>query len=200
MPGASQRILLVRHGRSAHVQRGSIDLAGFHRWRDAYEAAGIDEQDQPHPAVTELAAGSGIVVASTAPRALQSAMRLWPARDIVTSPLLRELELIPPNIRGVRMPLMAWALTYGLQWLVRAVRRRPHLAPAELQRAREAAEWLSDLADEHGTVLAVTHASFRSLLARQLKSGGWQCEPSDRRHWSVWSFTRRKIRLKSSRD
>jgi len=67
-----QTILLVRHARSAHVHRGFLDLAGFRRWREAYEAAGIDERDQPPAALKDLARGSGIIVASTAPRAFRS--------------------------------------------------------------------------------------------------------------------------------
>lgn len=187
-----QQILLVRHGRSAHVQRGSVDLAGFLRWREAYEAAGIDEHDQPPVTLKAFASASGIVVASTAPRAVHSAQRLDPEREVTASPLLQELELVPPNIRGVRMPMAVWALAYGVRWIIRAALRRPHIAPAELQRAREAAEWLSGLAEQHGIVVAVTHASFRSELSRQLVGRGWRCEiPRGRsRHWSVWSFHR----------
>jgi broad specificity phosphatase PhoE len=173
------KILLVRHGRSAHVHRGFIDVAGFHRWREAYEAAGIDEQDQPPAALKALAATSSIIVASTAPRAVHSAMLL--GRDVTPSPLLAELALAPPNIRGIRMPLIGWALSIGI---------RRHVSPVEVQRARDAAQWLRDLAAEHGTVLAVTHASFRSLLSRELIARGWHCEiPKGRsRHWSVWSL------------
>ena len=175
-----QKILLVRHGRSAHVHRGFIDIAGFRRWREAYEAAGIDERDQPPAALKDLARGSGMIVASTAPRAVHSAMLLRP--HITTSPLLTELELAPPNIRGIRMPLIGWALSIGI---------RRHVSPAELERVQEAAQWLSDLAAEHGTVLAVTHASFRSLLSREFVGRGWQCEiPKGRsRHWSAWSLS-----------
>jgi len=39
-------ILLVRHGRSAHKASRLLDLAKLVRWRDAYEAAGIDERDR----------------------------------------------------------------------------------------------------------------------------------------------------------
>lgn len=174
-----QQIFLVRHGRSAHVHRGFIDHAGFHRWRAAYEAAGIDERDQPPAPLKALAATSGIIVASTAPRAVHSAMLLAP--HVTPSPLLAELELAPPNIRGIRMPLIGWALSIGI---------RRHVSPAELQRAQEASQWLIDLAAEHGTVLAVTHAAFRSLLSRELIGRGWQCEIPKRRtrHWSAWSL------------
>ena len=180
-----QTILLVRHGRSAHVHSGFVDRAAFDRWREAYESAGIDERDQPPAALKALASTSAITVASTAPRAVQSAELLDPERDIPASPLLRELDLVPPNVR-VRMPLLGWALAIGVRRIIQAV------SPLELQRAREAAEWLVGLAERHETVLAVTHASFRSLLASQLVGRGWRCEiPSGRsRHWSVWSFHR----------
>jgi hypothetical protein len=114
-----QTILLVRHGRSAHVHRGFIDVAGFHQWRAAYEAAGIDEQDRPPAALKDLARESGITVASTAPRAMRSAMLL--AQNITTSPLLEELELLPLNIRGIRMPLLGWALSIGFRSMVQGV-------------------------------------------------------------------------------
>lgn len=186
------QIFLVRHGCSAHVHRGLVDLAGFGRWREAYEAAGIDERDQPPPELTALAGRSGIIVSSPAARAMQSARRLHETREITTSPLLAELELAPPGLRHVRMPLIGWALAIGIGWMIRAALRRPRVAPAELQRARDAAEWLSDLARHHDAILAVTHASFRSLLAEQLIERGWRCEvPGKRsRHWSVWRLQR----------
>jgi len=137
------KIMLVRHGRSAHVQRGLLGLAEFHRWREAYESAGIDEEEQPPPSLQALASASGIVVASTALRAVRSAELLDGDRDIVTSPLLAELELSPPNFARLRMPLGGWALACGVRRAVRAE------SPMELRRAREAAEWLTDLANRH---------------------------------------------------
>src|SRR4051794_344910 len=178
-------ILLVRHGRSAHRQTGFLGLAEFVRWREAYEAAGIDERDRPPAALQALASSSGIIVASPALRAVQSAGLLDPGRDIPTSPLLRELELAPPNIRRWRMPLLAWALAVGVRQMIGA-------SAIELRRAGEAAEWLGGLAERHGTVVAVTHGGFRSVLSAALAERGWQWKtPRKRsRHWSVWSFER----------
>lgn len=179
------QIHLVRHGRSAHVESGWLDLAGFLRWREAYEAAGIDERDPPPAEWKELAAASGAIVASTAPRAIHSAALLDARRGIITSPLLAELELPPPNLRRIRMPLLAWALVFGVRYLLRR-----HASAAERQRAGEAAAWLVDLAQEHGSVLAVTHGSFRSVLAEQLVARGWSCDTPRKstRHWSNWRF------------
>ncbi len=179
------RILLVRHGRSAHVHAGWIDLAGFHRWRESYEAAAIAAGETAPPALVDLAATAGAIVASDAPRAIASAKLL--RDDVLVSPLLRELDLHPPNLRGVKLPLALWALSFGAQWLI----RHSHATPAEEERAGEASTWLADLARERETVLAITHATFRSVLAKQLVASGWTSEPPRRaHHWSVWAFVR----------
>lgn len=185
------RIVLVRHGRSRHVHAGWIDASGFHRWREAYEAAGIDERDAPAADLQAVASTAGIVVSSDVPRAIESAKRLAPGREITISPILHELELAPPNLR-VRLPMAAWALAFGVRWLIRAALRRPHESPAEVRRARDAAQWLGNLAETHGTVVAVTHHSFRALLSRRLIEQGWRCEIPRKRmsHWSAWTFFR----------
>lgn len=183
------RILLVRHGRSAHVHRdGWIDAAGVHRWREAYEQAGIHPEDVPPSGLVAEAGRVGAVAASNAPRAVASAERLVAgSRPVVVSPLLRETDMRVPRWVGWRMPIGAWALAIGLDWL---------LAPGgydtreSLHRAAEAVDWLVGLATEQGSVLAVTHVSFRRLMAAQLTSLGWRPTGDRRsiRHWSAWSF------------
>jgi hypothetical protein len=178
------RILLVRHGRSAHVHRdGWIDAAGLHRWRAAYELAAIDPADAPPPALVDEAARVAVVVAS--------AERLTGGgRPVAVSPLLRETDLEVPRWVAWRMPLAGWALAIGAEWLVGAIRRGR--GPQEtLDRAAAAADWLSALASEHGSVLAVTHASFRRLVAARLTSLGWRASGGRRslRNWSAWQLS-----------
>lgn len=187
----ADEIVLVRHGRSAHVHAGWIDLQGFHRWREAYEAAGIFAGEMPPTGLRDLAARAGVVVASKAPRAIESARLLAPDREVLTSPLLREMDLPPPALTGWRLPLAGWALAYGFRSLFRTMTFGPPTSPAEIARAREAAEWLIGLSRDHGVVVAVTHAAFRGLLARTLEDAGWRCATRTRRspHWSAWSLT-----------
>ncbi|HEV2843763.1 MAG TPA: hypothetical protein VG477_02860 [Thermoanaerobaculia bacterium] len=187
-------IVLVRHGRSAHVHAGWIDLQGFHRWREAYEAAGILAGETPPPELRALAERAGAVIASNAPRAIESARLLAPEREVITSPLLREMDLPPPTLHGWRLPLIGWALAYGFQSLFRGMTLRPHASAEETARAREAARWLMGIAKGHGPVVAVTHATFRGLLARALADEGWSCGTKIWRahHWSAWSFTRNR--------
>ena len=171
-------IHLVRHGRSAHVHAGWIDLAGFHRWRDSYEAAAIVEGETPPAALTQIAGRASVIAASNAPRAIASAKLL--RDDVLVSPVLRELDLHPPNLRGVKMPLVFWALTFAF--------RRSLATPAEETRAREAAVWLEELAED-GPVVAVTHHSFRALLAKVLVANGWRLgKPRRGHHWSAWTL------------
>ena len=180
------KIIVVRHGRSSLVHRGWLDLAAFRRWRSEYEAAGIAVNEKPPQPLVDAAATAGLIIASDSPRAIESARLLAPGHAITTSPLLRELTLEPPPLR-IRLPLAGWALAFGVHWLMGA--RHP---PADVARASDAAAWLVDLAAQHKTILAVTHATFRGLVAELLIKDGWRPAEPDRRsaHWSAWSFQR----------
>lgn len=188
-------LILIRHGRSAHVNVGWIDLDGFYRWREAYEAAGILSTEVPPAEVRERVERAGVLVCSDALRTVESARLLARDRDmreVIVSPLLREREVVPPTLRLVRLPLIGWALAYGIRWLYREITSRPHAPDDEIERAREAAEWLEGLAREHRSVAVVTHASFRALLTGTLMARGWTPGPGRKRssHWSAWTLTR----------
>jgi broad specificity phosphatase PhoE len=189
-----QQIVLVRHGRSAHVHReGWVDAAGLERWRAAYEAAAIDPADAPPPALLARVAGAGALVASDAPRAVASAARLAApgAEPPVVTPLLRETDLRVPRWVGWRMPLAGWAVAIGVEWL-RGAAPGGRVPAATLARAAQAAELLATLAGARGCVVAVTHGDFRRLLAARLRQLGWSASPGRRsyRNWSAWEFAR----------
>src|SRR6185295_1032562 len=101
------RVALVRHARSSHVHSGWISASGFRAWREAYEAAGIREDERVPAPLEQLARRAGLVLSSDAARALASARLLAPGREIVASPLLRELDLESPSLGRLRLPLAA---------------------------------------------------------------------------------------------
>lgn len=175
-------IVLVRHGRSAHVVQGLLDIAAFRRWRDAYEAAGIN--DSAPPELQEIAQRATLV-SSDLRRAIESAHLLAPEHDLITSPLLREMRLEVLHIPLIRLPLIGWAVTVGVRSIFHG-----YATKEEQQRARDAAQWLIELGAA-SDVVAVTHASFRALLAKELTARGWKSttERRNRRHWSAWTFT-----------
>lgn len=186
-----RHIALVRHGRSSHVHAGWIDAAGFRAWRAAYEDAGIAEGERPPADLEALAARADLVLASDAPRAVASARLLAPGREVLVSPLLRELDLEGPDLGGLRLPLAAWALAVGGRALLLTLRGR-YPAAAETARVAAAAAWLEELAARHGRIVVVTHASYRRRLSGRLGQSGWQAEPGGRtlRPWSAWRLRR----------
>lgn len=184
------RLLLVRHGRSAHVPNERwVDAAGVHRWREGYDAAGIVAESVPPPSLRSEAARADLVVASDLARAVASAERLAAGRDVRISPLLRESALDIPTWLPARWPLTVWAIAVHLQWLTRTARRMA-INPAERARVSAAVDWLEDVMRDHRRIVVVTHGVFRGLVGAELVSRGWTAERriSGYQHWSVWPY------------
>lgn len=189
------RVALVRHARSSHVHAGWITASGFRAWREAYEAAGIHEDERVPAHLAQLVGRADLVLSSDAARAVASARLLAPGHEIFVSPLLRELDLESPTLGGLRLPLAAWALSVGGRNLLLTLRRQ-YPSAAEAARVNDAAAWLEELAARHSLIVAVTHAMFRRQLSTRLVQTGWQAEPGRRslQHWSAWLFRRRPDR------
>ncbi len=190
---APARLARARPARPPHAERGWYDAAGMRGWLDAYDAAGLAADDAPPRALAALARGAALVAASDLPRARESAARLAPDAPVVQSPLLRETPPAFPALGPLRLPPAGWALAVGVRLAYHSARGVPAPAAA-LRQAREAARWLAGLAEAHGLVVAVTHASVRGLIADALAAGAWAREPVPRlparryAHWSAWAF------------
>ena len=182
------RIVLVRHGPSAHVDEGGpVDRAGMLEWRDSYDAAGIRADARPPIALCDLVAKATHLISSDLLRAVESAERLAPRRKIQMSELLREAPLAIPSW-PTRLPLLGWGVLIHLAWQYRIVRGTD---PPEVDRARAAAaaEWLADLVSDGSTAVVVTHGVFRRLLAKDFVSRGWKAtRQGGYRHWSAWTL------------
>jgi broad specificity phosphatase PhoE len=182
------RIVLVRHGRSAHVHDGSwVDAEGVRRFTQAYDAAGIVDSDAPPAGLVAAAASANVIAASDLPRAIASSRRLAPAREPAVTELLRETNI---GFAPIKMPIHVWDVLDYLIWTTRLLLEAEHV---ERDRARLAVEWLEARATEGATLMAVTHGSFRRLLSTVLTRRGWEPEPGKRSYanWSAWSFVRR---------
>lgn len=186
-----RRLILVRHARSAHVQTGWINAAGFCAWRAAYEAAGIHAHEAIPGDLGQLAVQAGLIISSDAPRAIATARLLAAEREIITSPLLRELDLTGPNLGPLRLPLIGWAFAVGAHNLIETCRKR-YPPVAETTRINDGAAWLEELAAQHSLIIAVTHAMFRSRLFARLVQTGWQPDAGRRslQPWSAWALRR----------
>ena len=165
-----------------------MHAAGVHDYENAYDAAGILDDDAPPPELIRVAEAAQVVAASDLPRAIASARRIAPARDPDVTPLLREFRLEPAEWMP-RLPMQVWDVFSHVQWSYRLLRGTPHDV---VRRADLAAEWLAQRAVDSATVVAVTHGGFRRIVASRLEARGWR-SGSERRsfaNWSVWSYSR----------
>ncbi|HET7459688.1 MAG TPA: histidine phosphatase family protein [Longimicrobium sp.] len=186
------RILLIRHGRSAHVSPGGLlDRVAIERWRTAYDASGIVDDCHPPAALVAEVARADAVAASDLPRAIASAQRLAPGREVAVSPLFREVPLPIPASAVLRAPFAAWGTLIYLRWAADLLLHR-HPAADARERARAAAAWCREAclgAAPGSAVAVVTHGAFRRMLAQRLVAEGWRREGGrGYAHWSVWRF------------
>ncbi len=100
---------------------------------------------------------------------------------MITSPLLREVELAVPKCGGLRLPMALWAVIVGMHFHYGATKRE------ELTRAREAARWLASLSPQHGDVIAVTHGAVRRYIADAFVADGWRVVYPRKKKWAPWS-------------
>ena len=194
---ADLELLLVRHGRSAHVETGWVDVEGVRRWMAAYDEAAIMPDHAPPAELEALVRDALLVIASDLPRTVASAVRLAPEREIVRTPLLREAPMETPDrplrsFGGVRLPLRVWGMLWATRWIASWLwnAEPPGIGPAELERAEQAADLLvAQAEDAGGRVVVVTHATFRVVLARALARRGWR-GPDERPYheWSAWRY------------
>jgi broad specificity phosphatase PhoE len=184
----SRRILLVRHGRSAHVADGRwLNADGVRDFLRAYDAAEIALDDAPPPTLVDAATTADVIMSSDLPRALASARRLAPGRTIAPTPLLREIQLGAPTWVRVPVPIIVWDVLHYLRWSYQLFRK---VSSADIQRAEAAIDWLTAQVDEDSTAVVITHGSFRRLLAARLEEKGWRpgAERRSYDNWSSWSF------------
>jgi broad specificity phosphatase PhoE len=190
-PESPSRILLIRHGPSSHrAGFAPVPTDGMHRWRDAYDRAGIEADAAPPRSLTEAVARCDLIVSSDLPRALESAERLAAGRTIRPSSLLRE-SLLPIPSLSLRLPVRAWDTLATIHWGYRIL-RRVEASPAELQRVTDAGAWLFELTSDASGIAVVTHGVFRRLVSKHFQAMGWRLSKprSSYDHWSAWTLER----------
>lgn len=187
----TSRIILVRHGPSAHPPvAGWIDRASVVRWLAGYDGVGIESGSAPPLQLTEASRGGAHLVASDLVRATESASRIAEARPFDTTPLLRELPLAVPDFAG-RLPLMGWALCIHARWLLDLTSGRDRYLRDDA-RVASSADWLEASVARAAEIVAVTHGVMRKYLADELVSRGWERagRTGGYRPWSAWTLSK----------
>ena len=163
------------------------------KWIEAYERAGVASDDIPSQTI-EAARSSGIVVASTSPRSMQSAQRLSGGRTFLVEQIFCEAGLPYANWHFPKLPASVWAACFRLAWFAGYCANAESIGRARA-RAAAAAGRLVHLAGEHGSVFLAGHGVMTRLLATHLLASGW-AGPARPAHgyWQFGVYQRARMR------
>jgi len=149
-----------------------IGHAGFARFLDDYEAAGI-EADPPPPELLDIVQSASRVYASDLKRSIDSAHTLLPKAELVSTPVFTESPLASPRLPALKLKVPAWAVISRVAWHGGF---KPGIESygQSKQRARIGAPLLIGEAERSGIAVLVAHGYFNAILGRTLRLKGWR--------------------------
>ena len=139
-----------------------------------------------------LTCAAHVLISSTLPRAIESALALAPGRDFAREAVLIEAPLPPPRLPAmVRLSPKVWGfISRFWWWFFNHHGQEESRAQAE-ERADQAAGLVADLARDGQDVLVVAHGFFNTMIGVALKRQGWRCtEDQGFHYWCARRFER----------
>lgn len=182
-------ITIARHGEPDADRRVLLSWRDYERWWDDYDEAGLKPGQAAPEALKLQAAEAKTIIASTLPRAMETAKAAADGREIVFDPDFVEAPLPPPNLPG-RYRSKTWGVFARSSWWLGHSRGKESRHDAE-QRAELAAKKLVEAA-QAGPVVCFAHGWFNRMLRPELKRAGYRCV-IDGGDW-YWSWRRYEYR------
>lgn len=179
------RIILVRHGKPAISIHQRTSHRGFSVYIDAYEASGLDPTSAPPEEVQDLVKGLSAVYTSDRPRSQDSARALVPDAELIADPLFVEAPLASPRIPLLRIGVPAWAVMARILWHAGYHPEIENYRRTK-QRAKKAADILTETAKRDGISALVAHGYFNAIIGRELRRRGFRRQGAHRvRYWNA---------------
>lgn len=185
-------VVLVRHGEPDISRKVRLSAEEYRRWWAAYETKGLLAGQTPPACLTALGLSAGTLIASTRPRALETARAVCAGRAFVEEALFVEAPLPPPRWPAwIRLSPKLWGFISRVWWwFFNHHEGQETRAQAEVRAAR-AAERLADLAEGGEDVLVVAHGFFNGMVGEALRRRGWRCtEDQGFHYWRARRFER----------
>jgi broad specificity phosphatase PhoE len=186
-PGA---VILARHGQPALSRRCKLSADQYREWWADYETGGLaEDQTLPEP-LRHAAQRAGFIIASTRPRAVESANALAGGRAFAEDPLFVEAPLPPPHWpRWLKLTPPVWGFISRFWWWIFDHHDQQETRDQAKARAEEAARELIQLAGSGQDVLVVAHGFFNMMVGRALRRRGWACtENGGFKYWAARRF------------
>ncbi|MEM5517767.1 histidine phosphatase family protein [Henriciella sp. AS95] len=177
-------IIVSRHGRPALDRKAGprLDWQQYRDWWNRYEIGSL-APDQPIPDnLKEAVADADIVLSSTAPRAIETAV-LASGRQPESHEVFCEAPLPPPRFKNRKYLPKTWNVLARTAWLY------GHSLDGESnrdarERAGRAAQHLHEAA-EGGKVYLAAHGWFNRMLRPAMAKLGWVCvRDGGDKYWS----------------
>ena len=185
MPTVPGQIVIARHGEPALPRKVKLTARGYRDWWARYEAGGILDGQTPPGHLKAAAARSGLILASTRLRSMETARVLAPGREVSHEEVFVEAPLPPPPWPDVlKFSPKTWGVISRISWWLGGHGGQETRQAAQ-KRAAVAARRLHDEAMAGADVLVVAHGFFNTMMGVELKRLGWRCFKG--RGWRYWS-------------
>ena len=171
------KIVLLRHGKpevDLHaLLKESFSPADLEGLLQAYNLAGLDEDDEIPTAAKELVRNGSIIFHSDLARSEGSAEALA-IRDVNVYPdlVFREPDLPFVNWKQPKLWLFIWFLLFRFLWIFGYSNNAESISMAK-ERASRGAEKLKEYAKKYDTVILVGHGFINRFIAKELLATGW---------------------------
>lgn len=175
---------MSRHGRPALDRTAGprLDWEEYRDWWNLYEIGSLDEDQTVPEELKTAVADAGIVLSSTAPRAIETAT-IASGRSPEQDELFVEAPLPPPRFKKRKYLPKTWNVIARTVWLY------GHSLDGESnrqarERAKAAAQRLHEAAEGQKVYLAA-HGWFNRMLRPALNKLGWVCvRDGGDKYWS----------------
>ena len=117
-------IILARHGEPDLSRNVRLNWRGYKYWWRLYDEAGLKPSERAPQIIKDVAKQADIIIASTLPRAIETAEAACEGKVDHLEPLLVEAPLPPPNLGYFRFGPRTWSVFARTAWLPWFFRRR----------------------------------------------------------------------------
>lgn len=169
-----RQIALIRHGEPDLVKSGKFTYDEAKSFIKNYDSVGIVIPDKPFFKLEE--SEEVALFTSTIPRAQATARYLFgEERDIVHSADFREFERTIGNRNtSIKLPLNYWTTTARIKWMLGVDREGIESFAEARERARKAAQLLTEASEENPKVILVAHGFLNRYIKKNLEKQGWE--------------------------
>lgn len=183
-------IILARHGEPDLSRRVKLNWRGYKYWWRLYDEAGLKPGQDAPKIIKDLARQADVVIASTLPRAIETAEKAKGGPVDRLEPLMVEAPLPPPNFGYFRFKPTSWGAISRISWCLGFSGEGESQKEARV-RADKAAGVLSEEAKGGKMIFVAAHGWFNRMVRSGLKRRGFVCtEDHGDLHWSYRRFER----------